>query len=62
MKTTFDTSKYERMHGKKPRGRGLWAFGAKGEPVVAFVTGPYTEAKRLAQENRPDLRNFVVLP
>lgn len=63
MKPTYDTSKYERMHGKKPRGRGLWAFKTDYDPdTVAFVTATYTEAKRLMALGRPDARRFVVLP
>ena len=63
MKPTFDTSKYERSHGKKPRGRGLWAFAPRGNLERAtMITGTYTDAKRVAQHFQPDVQHFVVLP
>lgn len=42
------TNKYERAHGKKPRGTGYWAFGNSTETTVWFVYGTYSEAKRKA--------------
>lgn len=61
MKATYDTSKYERSHGKKPRGYGLWCFSFRAARVVAF-TATYSEAKKLVKQAFPDDWNFVVLP
>ena len=35
MSTTFDDSQYQNSHGKKPRGRGAWAFSLKKDPDVS---------------------------
>jgi len=52
-----DTNDYEAAHGRKPRGRGSWAFYAvvsngSGYSNVwsgcKFFAGTYTEAKRAA--------------
>jgi len=42
---------YERAHGKKPSGRGTWAFFFPGDTESWFPPGNtlYTEAKRLAK-------------
>lgn len=50
---TIVTSEYEFAHGRKPRGKALWAFEftAGGERSMPwFVPGrlTYAEAKRLA--------------
>ena len=44
--TKFVTSRYEWIHGRKPRGNGAWAFLIAGN--VVFAPGPmtYTAAKR----------------
>jgi len=48
----FDTTDYEFTHGRKPRGRGGWAFSFERHPDVlsdAVVWTPsmtYVEAKR----------------
>ena len=63
MKPEFDTSKYERSHGKKPRGRGLWAFAPHDNPERAtMITGTYADAKRTVQHFQPYVQRFVVLP
>lgn len=43
-----DTSSYQASWGRKPRGRGQWAFDmvVKGTRVMAWASGSYTEAKR----------------
>ena len=61
MNATFDTSKYEHAHGKKPRGYGLWCFSCRGTPVVAF-TCTYSGAKKLVKQARPDNWHFELLP
>lgn len=45
----FDDSRYERSHGKAPRGRGLWLFERhKGQPVFEH-NGTLSQAKAAAQ-------------
>jgi hypothetical protein len=51
----FDTSEFERAHGRNPRGRGSWAFAdaqhARRADYLDFVfwfNGSYGEAKRAA--------------
>lgn len=61
MKPTFDTSEYERSHGKKPRGYGLWCFSCRGTRVVAFCT-TYSQAKKRVKQARPDNWHFELLP
>lgn len=52
MRVTVDTGPYERENcdfiGKKPRGRGSWAFQiGEGDPWLSHST-TYTEAKKAA--------------
>ena len=69
MRITFDTRDYEMAHGRRPRGRGNWAFcpaehySAYAPPDFSldqtFWAGPnltYTEARREAA------RHFRALP
>lgn len=44
----FEDARYIRAHGKKPRGRGWWAFEIKGRAEAVFASGnkSLTEAKR----------------
>lgn len=44
----FDTDKYEASHGRKPSGRGNWAFGLRvcGKTETHFFNGTLAEAKR----------------
>jgi hypothetical protein len=51
----FDTSKFERAHGKAPRGTGSWAFCPAGLydranylDHVFWHSGSYGQAKRAA--------------
>lgn len=48
MKITFSTTEYELAHGKKPSGRGSWAFyrADTGEGWFASPCQTFTEAKR----------------
>lgn len=56
MTVSISTAQYERAHGRKPRGRGSWAFFFDGDESIdsAFwVSGMYVEARRQAiQEAR----------
>lgn len=46
------TRYYERVHGKKPRGRGRWVFQVEGdtplgtETAVVILAGRYSEARQ----------------
>lgn len=44
---TVVTSKYERTHGKMPRGYGMWIFEAEDGTWYEEL-GTYTEAKKTA--------------
>ena len=44
------TSAYEWAYGKKPRGRGNWAFGDSKMEKMEFFYGSYAEAKKQAIE------------
>lgn len=51
----FDTSAYERTHGKAPKGYGSWAFDWQGsrrdpKPIWAPISG-YADAKRWVKEH-----------
>ena len=66
MKIRVSTTEYEFSHGRKPRGRGSWAFdlGAIFPKATLWFCGTYTEAlksaTRAAKEHKVD---FVkVLP
>lgn len=46
-----ETTQYEFVHGKRPKGYGMWAFFFDGETdsLKAFWhTGKYSEAKAMA--------------
>lgn len=54
----FDFAPYERAHMKAPRGMGSWAFCPYDQwrrdnylDSTLFVTGSFTEAKRVAREH-----------
>lgn len=59
---TFDTREYEASHGRKPRGRGSWAFRVDDDILAVFspMNMTYTEAKRWVQEQNPTARHFTV--
>ena len=70
MTIEVNTTQYEFSHGKKPRGRGWWAFdiiryhagGAKTRQRV-MRAGKYGEAKRYAVTlARGSAATIVVLP
>ncbi len=46
MIVTVLTSKFEGVHGRKPRGTGVWAFMIDNEEH--FFRGKYSEAKKAA--------------
>ncbi len=45
----ISTSEFQFAHGRKPRGRGHWAFYLPDDPEPVFFNGTYTEACRLAK-------------
>ena len=45
----FTTREYEAIHGRKPRGRGLWWFEIQDEEFQAY--GTLTEAKKTCREH-----------
>ena len=47
-KYIFSTSLYEFEHGKKPTGRGCWAFSVKGRQNSLFWTN-YDKAENLSE-------------
>lgn len=58
MKVTLNTSEYERSHGRKPKGRGLWMLsltihdGQGGYADEDFeYNGTLTEAKKAARDH-----------
>lgn len=63
---TFETSTYQREHGRSPRGRGSWAFCPWGKrnshdylDHTVFSPGgmTFTEAKRWARLHASDVRS-----
>lgn len=53
MAVEFNTREYEFSHGRKPRGRGAWAFAFRRDPdmsEIIWVNGAYAEAKKIARE------------
>lgn len=53
MAVTFSTTCYENSHGRSPKGRGSWAFGATRNPepqdiIWAPSLSTLTEAKKFA--------------
>lgn len=60
----ISTSNYQFAHGKKPSGRGGWAFEFKinGQWQVEFAPGQmlYTDAKKWAVERAKELKTSMV--
>lgn len=48
-KVEINTSEFQFAHGRKPRGKGLWAFYLPDDPDPAFFNGLYSEAARQAK-------------
>ena len=48
MKFEFNTMPYQRVHGKAPKGCGLWIFDIEG--TIFEASGTLTEAKRKVKE------------
>ena len=44
----INTSEFQFAHGRKPRGRGHWAFYMPGDPEPVFFSPAYSEACRQA--------------
>lgn len=73
MRHSISTAKYASVHGKQPKGRGMWAFeivrsveyhdGRREESAPSFV--PYemslTEAKRWVRHNTAGQRDIVTI-
>lgn len=51
MKTTINTNRYERSHGKSPKGRGVWMFEDQDGNFAHSYAGLYSEAKKSAQKS-----------
>jgi len=47
---TVDTSKYKGVHGKEPKGNGMWAFEVGGEEIFTPSKMSYADAKKWASE------------
>lgn len=69
MTVRVNTQKYEWAWGKKPRGKGFWAFhigaiNGPEEPTPAFIPGHYSGAKQKAVEFAKSLgeSEVTVLP
>ena len=60
MKTRFDTTQYQFSHGRKPRGRGRWAFGVNGAAI--WKRGLLSEAKKSVAAEFPQAGKVEVLP
>jgi hypothetical protein len=69
MTPQFKTHEYEFAHGKKPRGRGMWAFVPANyvwgddmpEDAIAWANGTYTDAKREVAKRYPKIHVWSVL-
>lgn len=55
MKIEFSTRTYEFAYGKRPGGRGYWAFSFKGQQFV--FAGLYSEAKKACAEHIKSIAN-----
>ena len=61
----FDTIEYEISTGKKPKGRGMWAFSTRRHPEpeeIKFFYGTLTEAKKQAKAAFKGEIRIYVLP
>lgn len=45
---TVNTSKYKGVHGKEPKGNGIWAFSVGGEETMTPQAMSYTDAVKWA--------------
>jgi hypothetical protein len=60
---SVDTSRYERSHGKKPKGRGSWAFyfdRAGGDAMFTPHSMDYKDAINWAKEQAKDAGKSIV--
>jgi hypothetical protein len=59
----FSTDEFEFSHGKKPKGRGTWCFGASASDTEVFA--PYNltlgEAKKWFKSQYPECKGEVVV-
>ena len=56
----FSTSQYEFAHGKKPSGRGAWAFVVDGKTVFAPGVKTLQEARAWVKKEHPNARKIEV--
>lgn len=61
MMHNISTAKYERAHGRKPKGWGAWWFGDWDEKWIFRYTGSYTEAKKAAIKAAEGHDEFMVI-
>jgi len=57
------TNRYERVHGKKPRGNGMWAFyfdAISGDPIFTPGTMNYTDAVKWASLKARQMGKSVI--
>lgn len=55
------TNPYIRVHGKHPKGFGLWAFGDKDGNVLEMIKGNLTDASKEAKKRLPNMQDIYVL-
>lgn len=61
-KIEFRTTAFELSHGKKPAGRGSWAFLVMGETVFAPGSLKLAEAKKWMRDHcRSTYKGFVTI-
>ena len=60
MAIRFETHEFEFAHGRKPRGRGLWAFEIGGETFWAKGSVLFSQAKLQAAREARQRRVEVV--
>ena len=63
----FDTREFEFSHGRKPRGEGVWAFmpmdhATEDDEFMFSPTMTFSEAKRWAKDQMPNVEDFSVGP
>lgn len=60
----FSTAQFELSHGRKPRGRGGWAFADASSDGVYFAGAGQTLAEAQAEvaAAHPEVKVWIVLP
>lgn len=57
---SFNTSKFEGAHKKKPRGFGFWAFQIGGQTIYSKGSMSFTDAKKMAKEEAAKKKVSVI--